>query len=145
MRIDSECGIWLGTRRRHANTGNITGIAEATAERVRLGGERLQTMAHAIAANEKAQQRFRAVVLAQLSKIQSWVVMIHGAQVAQAHMDKPDSNERMEEHANGAEELVSRQSHEGCLAVLNYVYGEPQLSQGHKRRRKGAECPSYEI
>jgi len=41
----------------------ITGIPEATAERVRLGGEILKALAHAVAANEEAQRRFRAVLI----------------------------------------------------------------------------------
>jgi hypothetical protein len=56
-------------RRNRADTGTITDIAEATAERVRLGGEVLNALAHTVAANEEAQRRFRTAVLIRLSRI----------------------------------------------------------------------------
>ena len=62
--------------------GTITGIAEATAERVRLGGDVLNAMAHAIAANEEAQRKFRGAVLALLAKIQVTLTEVQGAQLA---------------------------------------------------------------
>ena len=73
-------------KRRHSSIepGTITGIAEATAERVRLGGEILKELPFALARNEKVQHRFRLSVLSMLAKIQATVTAIHGLQLVLA-------------------------------------------------------------
>lgn len=59
-------------------------LAEATAERAKMTLD-LQEIAFATAANEKAQRRFRNVVIISLAKIQTTAQMIHGAQLSEAH------------------------------------------------------------
>lgn len=90
-------------RRNRADAGTITGITEATAERVRLGGDILIALAHAVAANEETQRTFRTAVLAQLSRIQSWVEMIHGAQIVETHISEPGADEKIAHHVAATE------------------------------------------
>ena len=65
-----------------ADTGTITGIAEATAERVRLSGEILKAMAHALAANEQTQRRFRYAIINKLARIEVLLGLLHVSQLA---------------------------------------------------------------
>lgn len=73
------------------------GIAEATAERVRLGGEILQALAHAVAANEKVQRRFRSAVLAKLSRIMTIAEMTYAAQIGALWHNEPRGEEKLME------------------------------------------------
>ena len=128
--------------RRSKNTGSpetITGIAEATAERVRLGGELLQVLAKAVADNEKAQRRFRTAVLIRLSKIETMVQMIHGGQIAELHRSKPGSEEKIDEHTKAAEEFISKHSDELGLKMVKYIYGGAEaLDQEPKEPQEGS-------
>jgi hypothetical protein len=136
-----------GSMKRHRlkadrSPGTITGIAEATAERVRLGGELLQALANAVAANEKTQQKFRFVVLSRLATIETVVKMIHGGQIATRPWE-PGLEEKIESHAKAAEEYIPRGSEELGQAMVKYIYGEQQ-EQG-PRRGKGRAGSDWEI
>jgi len=127
-------------KRSRSDSGTITGITEATAERVKLGGELLQALAHEVAENEKAQRRFRCVVLNTLSKIQTAVNMIHGAQIVEAHGFKPGHEERVREHAKATEEYISQNGHNLGLKMVKYIYNEHQAPPArHDRRRKWSD------
>jgi hypothetical protein len=126
-------------KRRHSSVepGTITGIAEATAERVRLSGEILKELPFALARNEKMQQKFRLGVLSMLAKIQATVTAIHGAQLVFARKWEPGVEEKVEEDAKGAEELIARMADKIGLAMVRHIYGEsePQASKGDARRK----------
>jgi hypothetical protein len=122
--------------------GTITGIAEATAERVRLGGELLQALSDAVTAHEMTQQKFRFVVLSRLATIETVVKMIHGGQIATRPWE-PGLEEKMESHAKAAEEYIARGSEEVGQAMVKYIYGEQQ-EQG-PRRGKGRAGSDWEI
>ena len=60
-------------------------LAETIAERAKMNLDLLQRLALAVAANEKAQRRFRTAMLIRVSRIETTVQMIYGAQIVQAH------------------------------------------------------------
>jgi hypothetical protein len=146
----SQRRFWYSLRMsKHRSRGmseSITGIAEATAERVRLGSEILNALAQVVAANEEAQRRFRTAVLIRLSRIETITQMIHGAQIAVAHMSEPASKEKMASHGKYAEDYVSRHSQELGLKMVKFVYGGIEaLDTSRKKRRNRSDCLSYEI
>jgi hypothetical protein len=124
----------------------ITGIAEATAERMRLGLEILQALAHAVATIEETQQRFRTAVFIRLSRIETMVQMIQAGQIVGAHLSEPGSDKKIRNHAENAQEYVSRHSHELGLKMVKYVCGGLEaLDPQPKARRKRPGGLSYEI
>jgi hypothetical protein len=131
--------------RKHHSRGSsepTTGIAEATAERVRLGGEILKALAHAVAANEEAQRRFRTAVLIRLSRIETIVQMIHGAQIVDAHKSQCASDEKITNHAKDAEDYISQHAKELGQSMLNYIYGGPEAvdTEPKKRRKRSKDA-----
>ncbi len=74
-----------------------------------------------MAANEKAQRRFRIAVLIGLSNIERMVQMIHAAQIVEAHGWKPCSEGNVRDHAKNAEEFISKHSKELVLEMVKYV------------------------
>ena len=60
-------------------------VAKSTGRRMQVTPELLQQLAVTIAANEKAQRRFRTAIVLQVAKIDTTVKMIYGAQIAEAH------------------------------------------------------------
>jgi hypothetical protein len=115
----------------------IANMQEATAERVRMNHELLKAFAHAFAANEKTQRKFRNAVLIRLSRIETIVQMIHGAQIAESHLNKPGCDEKVNEHANAAEAYISEHSGELGVKMIRYIYGESdELDVPRDRRRK---------
>src|SRR5437867_4515705 len=110
-------------RRSRAETGTITGIAEATAERVGLSGEILKAMAEAMAANEKLQRRFRNAVLIRLTRIETVVQMVHGAQINEASRPgHPGSDEKAAQLTKMAEQFAEQHSDELGLSMIKYIY-----------------------
>jgi hypothetical protein len=123
--------------------GTITGIAEATAERVRLTGDLLKELVNSLVDNDKVQRRFRYAVLDRLSKIEITVTMIHSAQIVQAQGTKPGYEERIEEEVNAADEFISQKKDEVGLKMAKYLYGaaeEPGAGMGKRRSQ-----PDWEI
>jgi hypothetical protein len=116
-------------------------VAEVTAERIRMNKELLQELAFAVAANERAQRRFRTAVLIRLSRIETIAQMVHGAQIVETHHSKPGFEEKVSEHAKDAEEFISQHSDELGLKMVKYVYDEPEAAcrterkTGRKRSR----------
>lgn len=95
----------------------------------------LNRLAVAVAANEKAQRRFRAAMVIRVSRIETMVQMIHGAHIAQLH--KCLESERMLEHIMDAEETISRASDNLALAMVKFIYsksGETEVRRGRRRR-----------
>lgn len=109
--------------------------AKSIAERTLMNLELLQQLALAVAANEKAQRRFRTTVLISVSKIETVVQMIHGAQVAELH--KYIDSDAMKKHTKDAEAFISQKSSELGLAMVDYIYdqsGEPCQRRDQRQR-----------
>jgi hypothetical protein len=125
--------------------GDITGIAEATAERVRLGGELLQALAHAVARNEKTQQRFRTAVLMRLSRIEAIATLTYVAEVGAPLRNYPYYEEKLTEDAIKAEEFISQNSEKVFLQMMKYIYEEPETphTPGKRRRKPQDEEPGH--
>ncbi len=117
-------------------------MAEATAERVRLGGDILIALAHAVAANEKTQRRFRYTVINKLSRIEALLGLVHVSQLARDQRPEPYYEEKLREDAKAAEEYVSQKSCEAGLAMVKYMYAEseePRAPRAGRRKWSGWE------
>jgi hypothetical protein len=125
------------------DSGTITGIAEATAERVRLGGELLQALAHAVARNEKTQQRFRTAVLMKLSRIEAMAQLTYVAQVGEPLRNRPYYEEKLKEEAIHAEEFISQNSEKVCLQMMKYIYEEPEAPSVRGKRGRKRKWPAF--
>jgi hypothetical protein len=133
-------------RRNRADAGTITGIAEVAAERVRLNGELLQALAHAVSANEETQRKFRYVVLSRLARIETTVTAIHGLQLVMSRKWEPHVEEKISADAKASEEFIAQGENELGLAMIRYIYGEGEEAGARpKKRRKWSDCPSFEI
>jgi hypothetical protein len=108
-------------------------LAEIIAERARMSLDILQRIALAVAANEKAQRRFRTAMLIRVSRIETMVQMIHGAQIAQTH--DCVRSEQMAKHVTAAEEYISQASEKLTLAMVKFIYDET-VETGAPRGRK---------
>ncbi|MEY2411020.1 MAG: hypothetical protein QOF48_3690 [Verrucomicrobiota bacterium] len=109
---------------------------KATAERVKLNHELLIAMAHALDGIEKTQRKFRTVVLLRLSRIETMLQMIHGAQIVEAHLSKPACEEKASEHAEAAETYISEHSRELGLKMVRFIYGESEEPMVRRDRRR---------
>ena len=118
-------------------------VAEVMAERSYMTKEFLKALAHAVAANEEAQRRFRTAVVIRLSRIETTVKMIHGAQIVESQRWEPRFEEKIRERAEASEEYISQKSDELGLAMVKYIYGEPEaLDPQPKTRRKRSDSLS---
>ncbi|HEV2392214.1 MAG TPA: hypothetical protein VG146_07600 [Verrucomicrobiae bacterium] len=120
--------------------GTITGIAETTAERVRSICEDLK--AQAVAKNEQTQRKFRYAVLVRLSRIETIVHMIHGAQIVEAQGLRPGYEERAREAVGNAERYVSQHTHDLYMNMVSFIYGkeaEPVASRDRRQKWSGWE------
>ena len=113
-------------------------LTKTTAQRMKMNLELLQQLAVAVAANEKAQRRFRAAIVSRVAKIETTIQFIFGAQIAQAH-DCIES-EKMLKHAKDAEETISKASDKLGLAMVEFIYGE----SGETAPRRGRKGPVAE-
>jgi|SRR6266853_331213 len=111
-------------------------VAEVTAERMRMNKDLLQELALAVAANERAQRRFRTAVLIRLSRIETMVQMIHGAQIVEAHHSEPCFEDKVSEHTKDAEEYISQHSNELGLKMVEYVYDEREAAGAQRNTRR---------
>ncbi len=114
-------------------------MAEATAERVRLGGDILIALAHAVAANEKTQRRFRTAVLIRLSKIETMLTEVQGAQLVQLWPPDRVYEHQRNEWVQEVQDRVEKASNEMGLKMVRFIYGEGEASEEvgarHGRRR----------
>ena len=97
----------------------------------------LVSLAHAAAENEKAQRKFRIAVLIRLSRIDTLVAEIMGAQLAQSWSTKPGSSEKEEKFARTVEDRVSSISHDLMVRMVKFIYGtsdEAEVSLDKKRK-----------
>ena len=112
-------------------------VAEVTAKRRRMTKDLLEELALTVAANEKAQRRFRIAVLMRLANIETIVGMIHGLQIVDSEPPGPHFDERARTRAEGVQEFISRLSKERLLEMVRYVYDGPEElgAQGKRGRR----------
>ena len=115
-------------------------MAEATAERVRLGGDILIALAHAVAANEKTQRRFRTAVLIRLSKIETMLTEVQGAQLVQLWPpDRVYEHQRNEVGAGGAGPRRKGEQRNGAQDGEVYLWGRRGVGGGRCAPRQKAE------
>lgn len=93
----------------------------------------LQQLALAAATNEKAQRRFRSVVLVTLSKIETTVKLIHGAQIVEANGRR--ESEGVIRYSKDAEEFISQAARKQGLAMMGYIYGAEDESATRTGRK----------
>lgn len=106
----------------------VTKMAKDMSERSRGNMDVLTALFHAVTANQMVQQRFRNAVLARLSKIETIVQIIHGAQIVDTHTSEPRFEEKLRAHAEAAENYISQLSDDLVLKMVHYIYGEEQGS-----------------
>ena len=72
-----------------------------------------------------------------LSKIETIVEIIHGAQIVEAQDWKPGYEERINKHAAEVEEYISRHSEALGLKMVRHIYGrsdDPVLPRDRRRK-----------
>lgn len=121
--------------------GTKTGMVRATADIVRLNGKLLQDMAHAIAANERVQRKFRYAVVSKLARIGATVAGIHGLQIVLSQREEdPRFEENIQKSAKGAEEFIARQGKVQGLKMIRYIYGpDTETTERRDRRRRWSD------
>ena len=99
----------------------------------------LIALAHALAANETTQRKFRNAVVVALSKIETLVTDIQAAQLVEFWKlgQGQVSDEQRDKLMQGVNERVSRNSAELGLKMVKYIYDEAgESSLRHDRRRR---------
>jgi hypothetical protein len=112
--------------------------AEVMSKRRRMKKDLLKELALTVAANERAQRRFRIAVLIRLSRIETMVQLIHVAQIGELWRKEPGFEEKLTEGAKKAEEYVCQHGKELLLEMVKYVYGGPEalgVRVGTQRKR----------
>lgn len=127
-----------GMKRNCNSTGSSSDPMTVMAERTRMMHELLPQLALAVAAHERTQHRFRNAVLVRLSRIESMVLLIHGVQIAEAHMRKPHlDEEKIRKDGEYADAFISKNSEELGMAMVKYIYGKSREANApYDRRRK---------
>lgn len=111
-------------------------VAKVMVERTRMILELLPKLVLAVAANEETQHRFRTAVLIRLSKIETMVSMIHGAQIVETNKPIARNEEKLNKHAEEADEFVSRKSNELGLAMAKFIYGQSEVPDAQRKARR---------
>lgn len=109
---------------------------EATAERALMNHKLLIALAQALSANEKTQRRFRTVVLIRLSKIETLLTDVLGAQLAQYWPPGSVPNEKRDQLVLEVDQRISRASDELGLKMVRYIYGESDEPEVPRDRRR---------
>jgi len=103
-------------------------------------------MAHAMAANEEVQRRFRYVVISRLARIEAVLSDVQGCQLVEFWPPDKVTDEKRAVYLREVEERVSRASDEMGLRMVKYVWGgEKVFAQKSKTRRERSAELSYEI
>jgi ABC-type amino acid transport substrate-binding protein len=111
-------------------------LARAMAERSSMNKELLVALAHAVAANEKAQRKFRNAVLIRLSRIDAMLTEVQGAQLAEYCSPGSVTDEQRAKFVQEVEERVSRASDQLGLKMVRYIYGESEEPLVPRDRRR---------
>jgi hypothetical protein len=87
---------------------------------------------------EKAAHKFRLVVLSRLSKLETTLTEIQGAQLAEYWSpEKRITDEQRKKYIQEVEERISRGSEQLGLKMVKFIYGEDRAPEPrHDRRRK---------
>jgi hypothetical protein len=134
-------GVWVWylpvmTRKRRSITTSPE-IIDTIAELTRMTLDLHTRLIHFLMTNERAQRKFRTAVLLSLSKIETMVLMIHGAQIADAHLRNPHCDkEKMNKNAEDAEAYISQKSNELGMAMVKYIYRDDPIPEVRRDRRK---------
>ena len=116
------------------------------AERSRMNRDLLIALANAVAANEKAQRRFRNAVLVRLSKIDTMLTEVQGAQLVQFWPPGKVSDEQRAKYLQEVEQRMSKASNKMGLKMVNYIYGESeQPEEPGARRGRSRRWSDWEI
>lgn len=91
-----------------------------------MNDELLNQLMSTMAANEEAQRKFRAAVLIRLSRIETIVSMVHGAQITEPFLQKSQSQEKIDKKVEEAEAFIVQKSDELGMAMVNFIYGESE-------------------
>jgi hypothetical protein len=123
-----------------------TELAQNMAERGHMNQQLLIALANAVAANEETQRRFRTVVLIRLSRIETMLTEIQGAQLVQLwHPDRVCKDQRTK-WVQEVQERVEGASNEMGLKMVKFIYGESeQLGRPGARRGKWRKWSDWEI
>lgn len=87
-------------------------------------------------ANEKAQRKFRNVMIHKLNLIESIITFVLAGQ--EAHNQRKQlfyNREKLDEDMKAAEEFVSKQSLERGIRIMEYIYGGNDNSPAPERSR----------
>src|SRR5262245_30109425 len=123
---------------RRPNGTTTTSLADTIAERTRMNLELLQQLALTVAENERAQRRFRNAVSISVSRIETMVQVIHGAQIVELH--KFLDSDKLQKHTADADEFISQGSRKMGLTLIKYIYGKrDDPMQRFDRRKKWSD------
>jgi hypothetical protein len=121
-------------------------LAEVMAERSRMNKDLLIALANALVANEKTQRRFRNAVLVSLSKIDTMLTQVQGAQLAQLWPPGKVSDEQRTKYLEEVEQRMAKASNETGLKMVKYIYGESEQPEDLGAPRGGRrKWPDWEI
>jgi hypothetical protein len=120
--------------------------AAKSTEQIRLMSDFLPKLGFAVAANERAQRRFRTALIVRLSRIETVLNLIHGAQIVESHYSQPNRDEHIRKHAQETEEYVSEHSKAMGMKMVRFVYDDSEiLEEPQKRGRRKKEAISFDI
>lgn len=105
-------------------------------ENLQMINQLLPKLALKVVEIEEIQHRFRQAVFVRLSRIDTVATMIHGAQIAETHQQRPGAPATMEKHAKEAEEEIERHSTEMGIKMVEYIYGKSEFSVRPHGRKK---------
>src|SRR5436305_377350 len=88
----------------------VTGIAEATAERVMLSGELLKALAEAMGANAKIQRRFMYTVIHKLTKMETVLSLLHVRNLARDQRPFHYYEDKFIKDTQDSDEWISQKS-----------------------------------
>ena len=86
-----------------------------------LGGDILIALAHAVAANEKTQRKFRYGVISKLCRIEALLGLVQVSQLARDQHGVGYYEEKLREDSQAAEAYVARTGYEAGLAMVKYI------------------------
>lgn len=133
-------GVWnflmmkKNPKSRRSSNGASTTRDESIAKLARQNLDLLNRLVLAVAANENAQRRFRTAMLIRVSRIETMVQMIHGAQIAETH--DCIKSEAMVKHIEAAEQFTSHASDKLSRAMLRFIYDELGATAPQRGRKR---------
>jgi hypothetical protein len=128
---------WPGMRRNCKSITTSPEIITNIADLSKMNFNLLTKLVPWLDANEKAQRKFRTAVLIRLSKIETVLTEVQGAQLADFWAPERVPDEQRAKYLQEVEERVSRETERLVLKMVRYIYGETEMPERrHDRRRK---------